>query len=159
MKIIPFLSVLIITSTITLSGLAAESAPKPEARDPGAKAEDRMRDEKRRDEQAARSHASNVKVARFDSVWRPPRTEDIDVFQIGDAVPNRARKTIALLTFDCQLLEETRAVAGFIAKAKDLGADGVIFLSSDVPGSTQCVTSLRAPSDWHLFRAAAIVYK
>jgi hypothetical protein len=131
----------------------------PPARSETTRAEQRMRDEKRQDEQAARLHAESVKVARFDSVWRPPRMEDIDVFQAGETLPNRARKTIALLSFECAAQEETHAAAGFIVKSRDLGADAVVMLALETPAPGQIVTTLPSPRDRKVFRANAIVYR
>ena len=132
---------------------SADTAAKPDA-----KAEERMRDEKKRDEQAARDRANQVKVARFDSVWRTPRSEDIDVVQAGEPV-SRPFKAIALLTFDCAAHEETQAVAGFIVKAKDLGADGVVMIGFFAPNSNQTVPNIFSPNDRRVFRANAIVYQ
>jgi hypothetical protein len=138
---------------------AAESPPKKSESPVPARAEDRMKDEKRRDEQAARGHAANVKVARFDSTWRPPRTEDIDVYQPGEAVPHGGRKNIALMSFECEIQDETHAVAGFIVKAKDLGADGVVLLPVETVASGQILANLPSPRDRRVFRANAVAYK
>jgi hypothetical protein len=118
-----------------------------------AKAEERMKDEKQRDEQSARDHANRVKIARLDTVWRPPRTVDIEVVQPREAV-SKPYKSIALLTFDCATKEETQAVAGFIAKAKDLGADGVLILGFEVPTMQRIDINER-----RVFRANAIIYQ
>ena len=121
-----------------------------------AKLEERMRDEKRHDEQTAREFASRVRVARYDSVWRSPRNQDIDVFQMSEVVPKPC-KAIALMTFDCATKDETEAVAGLIAKAKDLGADAIIMLGFQEP-SVQLVKSI-SPGDQRVFRANALVYQ
>jgi hypothetical protein len=121
-----------------------------------AKTEERMKDEKRRDEESAKDYANRVRVARFDSIWRTPRTDDIDVFQISETV-SKPHKAVALLTFECATKEETQAVAGFIAKAKDLGADAVRMLGVEDPAidrSTSC-----SPDDRRVYRANAIVYQ
>lgn len=142
--------------SVTLS-LAAQSDPKESSR-----AEERMRDEKRRDEQIARDIATRVKVARFDSTFRKPNAVDIDVFQPGDPVPKEF-KAIALLTFECPVSDETQAVTGFITKAKDLGADAVIVLTSVTATRDLAITrgigSLLPPNERHVFRANAITYR
>lgn len=107
-----------------------------------------MRDEKKRDEQSAKDYANRVRVARFDSVWRAPKNEDIDVFQAGEAVV-RAHKAAAFLTYEGAAHEEVQAVAGFIAKSKELGCDAVLFLRSESPHPN---------NDRRVFRANAIVY-
>jgi len=111
-----------------------------------------MRDEKKREEQQAKDYANRVKVARFDSVWRSPRAEDIDVVQVGEE-SLKSSKVIALLTFECDVHEEAQAVAGFIAKAKDLGADAVIMKYFDPQNETA------TPGDRRVFRANAVIYK
>lgn len=144
--------------TVLFTGLSLSHAADPptkEAKD-AAKAVERMKDEKRRDEQTAKDCANRVRVARFDSVWRSPRGEDIDVLQQGEAV-TKAHQLIALLTFDCTFSDETQAVAGFIEKAKDMGADGVLFLSFDSPNPAHPAPF--SPSDKRVFRANAFVYQ
>jgi uncharacterized protein YbjQ (UPF0145 family) len=121
-----------------------------------AKAEERMRDEKRQDEQRAKDHATRVKVARFDSVWRPPGTNDIDVVQAHESVSN-AYKSIALLTYECETKAETDAVAGFISKARDLGADGVLLIGIELPSIQHA--NILSPDARRVFRANAIVYQ
>jgi hypothetical protein len=120
------------------------------------KAEERMKEEKKRDEQSAKDYANRVKVARFDSVWRAPRAVDIEVFQARE-VASKPYKTIALFTFDGASKEETQAVAGFIVKAKDLGADAVLILGFEVP-SIQRV-DIFSPDERRVFRANAIIYQ
>src|SRR5262245_47335417 len=126
------LSTLVTLLCIPASGFTAEppstEPPSKEAiraEKEAIRTEERMMGEKKRDEQQARDYANRVKVARFDSVWRSPRAEDIEVVQAGEENPKFSR-AIALLTFECAVNEETQAVAGFIAKAKDLGADAVV---------------------------------
>jgi hypothetical protein len=150
----------VLSTVVTLLPMvwAAEPPAKPEARDP-SRTEDRMKDEKRRDEQAARSYAGNVKVARFDSVWRAPRTQDIDVYQAGEQVPHGGKRAIALMSFECEIQDETHAVAGFIVKAKDLGADGVVLLPLELPSAGQVIVNIPSPRDRRVFRAHAIVYR
>jgi hypothetical protein len=127
-----------------------------------AKSEERMRDEKRRDEQIARDAATKVKVARFDSVWRTPKAEDIDVYQPGET-NSKPYKLIALLTFECAITDETQAVAGFISKAKDLGAEGVSLLglvtSREATIANYGIPSLLPPNDRRVFRAYAVIYQ
>lgn len=120
-----------------------------------AKTEERMKDEKKRDEQSARDYGTRVKVARFDSVWRAPKTEDIDVIQMHETLA-KAHKAISFLTYDCAAKEEAEAVAGFIAKAKDLGADGVVMIgfADEIQART-----IFSPDDRRLFRANAIIYQ
>ena len=143
---------------LVMAAPAVRSADPPrDPKDP-AKAEDRMRDEKRRDEQAARNHAVNVKVARFDSVWRVPRTNDIDVLPPGEPI-SRERKIIALLTFECEAQDETHAVSGIIVKAKDLGADAVMLLPFDPLVPTNGVIAVPSPRERRVFRANAIIYR
>ena len=71
-------------------------------------------------------------------------------------------KVIALLTFECAITDETQAVAGFIAKAKDLGADGVVIISvitSREAGNVNYgIASFLPPNDRRVFRANAIIY-
>ncbi len=134
----------------------AASGADPIPKDAAVKAEERMRDEKRRDEQQARDFSNRVKVARFDTVWRAPRTNDIDVFQVQQPIA-RPYKSIALLTFDCAAKEEAQAVAGFIVKTKDLGADAVLMIGFELP-SIQYV-NVFSPDERRVFRANAIVYQ
>jgi hypothetical protein len=105
MKITGCVFLFVITFGIGLI-FAAESPSRKTEPASTSRVEERMRDEKRRDEQAARAHAANVKVARFDSVWRVPREEDINVFPSGEPLPNRDRKIIALMSFECEIHEE-----------------------------------------------------
>ena len=111
-----------------------------------------MREEKKREEERAKEYATRVKVARFDSVWRSPRVEDIDVVQAGEETP-KTSKAIALLTFECEAQEETQAIAGLIAKAKELGADAVIMKYLD-PQKEAVTFGIR-----RIYRANAVVYK
>ena len=150
-KDISAISIIALLMSTASPAISADGPTKEELR-----AEERMKDEKRRDEQAAKDHAGRVKVARFDSVWRPPRTVDIDVVQARESAP-RPYKNIALLTFDCPAKEETQAVAGFIAKAKDLGADGVLMIGFETP-SLQRV-DIFSPDERRVFRANAIIYQ
>jgi hypothetical protein len=158
MKITGCVFLFVITFGIGLI-FAAESPSRKTEPASTSRVEERMRDEKRRDEQAARAHAANVKVARFDSVWRVPREEDIDVFPSGEPLPNRDRKIIALMSFECEIHEETHAVAGLIVKAKDLGAEAVHLLPTEPVISAQTLTTAPTPRDRRVFRANAIVYK
>ena len=127
-----------------------------------SKVEERMRDEKKRDEQIAKDSATKVKVARLDSAWRTPRAEDIAVYQPGESV-SKPHKLIALLTFECAITDETQAVAGFISKAKDLGADGVVLLglttSREATSANFGIAGLLPPNDRRVFRAYAVVYQ
>lgn len=119
------------------------------------KNEERMRDEKRHDEESAKDWANRVKVARFDSVWRQPRTNDIDMFQAREVVP-KPFKSVALLTYDCPAKEEAQAVAALIAKAKDLGTDGILMLAFEEPAFKR--VDIFSPDDRRIFRANAIIY-
>jgi hypothetical protein len=134
---------------------AAQNAERTEKET--AKIEERMRDEKKRDEQQAKDYATRVKVARFDTIWRTPRVSDIDVVQ-GFETPTKPLKPIALLTFECAAHEEAQAVAGFVQKGRDLGADGVKLISFDDPNSNQAVNNIFSPNDRRVFRANAFTY-
>jgi hypothetical protein len=137
--------------------LFAADPSAPESREQ-ARAEQRMKDEKRQDEDAARNAGQKVKVARFDSVWRGPSARDIDVFQLGEK-PKHSFKVIAFMTYECAAHEEAQSAAGFIAKSKDLGADAVVFVAFDAPFSETRVFNLIAPNDRRVFRANAVVYQ
>lgn len=148
-------SILLLIITLLIFPSIARSADaqaKAEAR-----AEERMKDEKKRDEQSAKDQANKVKVARFDSVWRPPKNEDIDVYQAGESL-TRPFKAAAFMTFECAAHEEAQAIAGFIAKAKDLGCDGVVILRYESPNINQVMPTLISPNDRRVFRANAIIY-
>lgn len=134
-----------------LSVFPADPSTKEEKA--AVKIEDRMREEKARDERNARDYASRVKVARFDTVWRSPKATDIDVVQRGEGI-SKSYKAIALLTFDCPIADETQAIAGFIEMAKALGADGVAFLGYEFNNEKIPF----APTDKRVFRANAFVY-
>src|SRR6185503_775186 len=148
------LSALVTLLCLPILGFAAEPPSKEaiRAEKEAIRTEERMKEEKKRDEQLAREYANRVKVARFDSEWRSPRTEDIEVVQVGEKIV-KSSKAIALLTFECEVQEETHAVAGFIAKAKDLAADAVIMKSFDPQDE------VAAPGTRRVFRANAVVYK
>jgi hypothetical protein len=150
------LMTLLLTAAFVCAQQSARSADNVAKQE--MKAEERMKEEKKRDEQSARDYANRVKVARFDTVWRSPRSEDIDVFQEGEKV-SRPYKAVALLTFECAAHEEAQAVAGFIAKAKDLGADGALMIGFFSPNSNQAVPNIFSPNDRRVFRANAIVYQ
>jgi len=153
MKTETFKTALVVTVLILLYSVAssADNSNKEFAR-----TEERMREEKRQDEQRAKDYANKVKVARFDSVWRAPRTNDIDVVQAHESV-SKAHKNIALLTYECETKAETEAVAGFISKAKDLGADGVLLIRIELPTIEH--VNIVSPDARRVFRANAIVYQ
>jgi hypothetical protein len=149
--------------TILTTGLIlltpAFSADEPAKEDKrAAKVEDRMKEEKLRDERNAKEFANRVRVARFDSVWRSPRNLDIDVVQGGEVI-QKPYKIIALLTFDCAVNDETQAVSGFIEMAKALGADGAALLGYEIASLNPRSPSLLSPSDKRVFRANAFVYQ
>ena len=151
--IILLFSFLSASTLFSTDGIDRQTFPKETL-----KVGERMQKEKRADEQAAIDNASRVKVARFDAVWRNPKSEDIDVIQTNET-PARPVKAIALLTFECAAHEETQAVAGFIAKSKDLGADAVSMIRFDAPNANQAVQNIFAPNDRRVFRANALIYR
>jgi hypothetical protein len=144
-----------VIATTLLGSIYAAKAADDTAKE-SAKVEERMKDEKRRDEHQAKDYANRVRVARFDSVWRSPRSRDIDVIQVRESA-SRPYKAIALLTFDCPAKEETQAVAGFIAKTKDLGADGLVMIGFELPSFQR--VDIFNPDERRVFRANAIIYQ
>jgi len=135
-------------STFTLLLIAFSLAIQPTAwtadsqTEEAKKFEQKMRDEKKNDEQEAKHYADNTMVARFDSVWRSPRNDDIDVFQ-SELKPSKPFKVIALMIYDCEQKEETKAVAALIVKAKNLGAEG-IQLSGSIPAKDRIIVHANA---------------
>jgi hypothetical protein len=72
----------------------------------------------------------------------------MDVFQAVETVA-KAHRVTAFLTYEAPAHEEVEAVAGFVAKSKELGCDAVQLLRTE---------SVHSNNDRRLFRANAIIY-
>jgi hypothetical protein len=75
-------------------------------------------------------HMERVEVLIYDKTPRP-RTASVEMF---DAPPARANKVIAFVTCSGDIRQEVLMKKSICYKARQLGADAVVFLPTDVAG-------------------------